>query len=332
MVSTAIILFCTCAAFVAGFIDSIAGGGGLITIPALLLSGLPPQLALGTNKVGCCLGTGVAMLNFARSNLILWRLALLGVGFSLVGAGIGTELALYISPDLLGKVLVLLLPFAMLATLMPKKEQKNPPLTSGRRYWILAPLCFLIVGIYDGFFGPGTGSFLILALHWVLRISLLEASATSKVMNFASNLGAMFLFIWNGAVIWSVGLPMMAANIAGNWLGSRLAIKVGTEAVRRFLWISLSLLLATLIWRFFISPYLLGLILPLRFDTRPAAMRCRLFCFGPGADRERTYELRRGDDWLPNHHMKKIVTACPCPGGVLEQEKTALAGKRSPVC
>ena len=219
MVSTAIILFCTCAAFVAGFIDSIAGGGGLITIPALLLSGLPPQLALGTNKVGCCLGTGVAMLNFARSNLILWRLALLGVGFSLVGAGIGTELALY---------------------------------------WILAPLCFLIVGIYDGFFGPGTGSFLILALHWVLRISLLEASATSKVMNFASNLGAMILFIWNGAVIWSVGLPMMAANIAGNWLGSRLAIKVGTEAVRRFLWVSLSLLLATLIWRFFISPYLLG--------------------------------------------------------------------------
>ena len=250
MVSTAIILFCTCAAFVAGFIDSIAGGGGLITIPALLLSGLPPQLALGTNKVGCCLGTGVAMLNFARSNLILWRLALLGVGFSLVGAGIGTELALYISPDLLGKVLVLLLPFAMLATLMPKKKQKNPPLTSGRRYWILAPLCFLIVGIYDGF--------LILALHWVLRISLLEASATSKVMNFASNLGAMILFIWNGAVIWSVGLPMMAANIAGNWLGSRLAIKVGTEAVRRFRWVSLSLLLATLIWRFFISPYLLG--------------------------------------------------------------------------
>ena len=233
MVSTAIILFCTCAAFVAGFIDSIAGGGGLITIPALLLSGLPPQLALGTNKVGCCLGT-------------------------LVGAGIGTELALYISPDLLGKVLVLLLPFAMLATLMPKKEQKNPPLTSGRRYWILAPLCFLIVGIYDGFFGPGTGSFLILALHWVLRISLLEASATSKVMNFASNLGAMILFIWNGAVIWSVGLPMMAANIAGNWLGSRLAIKVGTEAVRRFLWVSLSLLLATLIWRFLISPSLLG--------------------------------------------------------------------------
>ena len=114
------------------------------------------------------------------------------------------------------------------------------------------------MGIYDGFFGPGTGSFLILALHWVLRISLLEASATSKVMNFASNLSAMILFIWNGAVIWSVGLPMMAANIAGNWLGSRLAIKVGTEAVRRFLWVSLSLLLATLIWRFFISPYLLG--------------------------------------------------------------------------
>ena len=258
MVSTAVILFCTCAAFVAGFIDSIAGGGGLITIPALLLSGLPPQLALGTNKVGCCLGTGVAMLNFARSHLILWRLALLGVGFSLAGAAIGTELALYIPPDLLGKVLVVLLPFAMLATLMPKKEQEKPQLTTGRRYWILAPLCFLIVGIYDGFFGPGTGSFLILALHWVLRISLIEASATSKVMNFASNLGAMILVIWNGAVIWSIGLPMMAANIAGNWLGSRLAIKVGTEAVRRFLWVSLSLLLATLVWRFFISPHLPG--------------------------------------------------------------------------
>lgn len=258
MVTAGIVIFCTCAGFVAGFIDSIAGGGGLITIPALLLSGLPPQLALGTNKVGCCLGTGVAMLNFARSNLILWRLALLGVGFSLVGSGIGTELALYISPDVLGKVLVILLPFAMLATLMPKKEQNRPQLTGGLRYWIMAPLCFLVVGIYDGFFGPGTGSILILALHWVLRVSLIEASATSKVMNFASNFGAMILFIWNGAVLWSVGLPMMAANIAGNWLGSRLAIKVGAEAVRRFLWVSLSLLLATLVWRFFLSPWLLG--------------------------------------------------------------------------
>lgn len=258
MVSTAIILFCTCAAFVAGFIDAIAGGGGLITMPALLLAGLPPQLALGTNKVGCCLGTGVAMLTFARSNLILWRLALLGVGFSLVGAGIGTELALYISPEVLGKLLVLLLPIAMVVTLMPKKEQKKPPLTSGRRYWILAPLCFLVVGLYDGFFGPGTGSFLILALHCVLRISLIEASATSKVMNFASNFGALVLFIWNGAVSWTIGLPMMVANVAGNWLGCRLAIRVGAEAVRRFLWVSLSLLLATLIWRFFLSPWLLG--------------------------------------------------------------------------
>ena len=254
MVSTAVILFCTCAAFVAGFIDSIAGGGGLITIPALLLSGLPPQLALGTNKVGCCLGTGVAMLNFARSHLILWRLALLGVGFSLAGAAIGTELALYIPPDLLGKVLVVLLPFAMLATLMPKKEQEKPQLTTGRRYWILAPLCFLIVGIYDGFFGPGTGSFLILALHWVLRISLIEASATSKVMNFASNLGAMILFIW--AAAWpSRSAPRPCAASSGSrspccwppWSGASSSRPIcpapdppmpdaGPAAMRRRLW------------------------------------------------------------------------------------------------
>ena len=97
-------------------------------------------------------------------------------------------------------------------------------------------------------------------------------------MNFASNLGAMILFIWNGAVIWSIGLPMMAANIAGNWLGSRLAIKVGTEAVRRFLWVSLSLLLATLVWRFFISPHL-----PMP-DAGPAAMRRRLWGWRPEAD------------------------------------------------
>ena len=243
------------AAFGGGFIDSIAGGGGLVTMPALLLSGVPPHQSLGINKVSACLGTCVALGNFARSNLVLWRVALAGIAFSLVGSWAGSRLALLLDAAVLGKVLVALLPIGMCATLLPKKERKQEPLPhSGPRFWIPVALVCLVMGGYDGFFGPGTGSFLILAFHWILRMGLMEASATSKVLNLASNFAGAVVFIMNGVVVWSLALPMAAACCLGNWLGSRMAIRIGPAAVRRFLTVSLSLLLVTLLWQYFIAP------------------------------------------------------------------------------
>lgn len=245
------------AAFTGGFIDSIAGGGGLVTMPALLLTGVPPHQSLGINKVSACLGTCVALGNFARSRLVLWRVALAGILFSLLGSWGGSHLALMLDATVLGKVLVALLPIGMCATLLPKKEKKQTPLPqTGARFWLPVAMVCLVMGAYDGFFGPGTGSFLILAFHWILRMGLMESSATSKVLNLASNFAGAVVFIINGVVVWSLALPMAAACCLGNWMGSRMAIRIGPAAVRRFLTVSLSLLLITLVWQYFLAPAL----------------------------------------------------------------------------
>ena len=242
------------AALGGGFIDAIAGGGGLVTMPVLLLTGVPPHMALGANKVSACLGTGVALGNFARSRLVLWRVALAGLGFSLLGSWVGSRLTLLLDAALLGKILVALLPVGLCATLLPQKDRSLPPLPlQGPRFWLPVTLVCLLLGAYDGFFGPGTGSFLILAFHWVLRMGLMQASATAKVLNLASNLGGATVFVLNGVVLWKLALPMAAACCLGNWLGSRMAIRVGPAAVRRFLVVSLSLLLLSLVWQYFFA-------------------------------------------------------------------------------
>lgn len=253
---TIIITVCVIASFIAGVVDSIAGGGGLIALPAMLLTGVPPHIALGTGKFASTMGTSLALFNFARNNLVMWRIALIGVVFSLLGAYCGSLMALLISSEYLAKILVALLPVGMLITLMPKKEkeQSGPAeLVNGAKFWVFVPLVSFAVGGYDGFFGPGAGSFFILAFHWVLRMGLIEASATAKVFNLASNFGALVAFLWNGKVWFALGIPMALASMAGNWVGSKMAIKAGPAMVRKFLTVSMLMLLATLVYRYFIA-------------------------------------------------------------------------------
>ena len=255
MVSLSAILICCGAALVAGFIDAIAGGGGLITLPALLLTNVPAHNALACNKISAALGTATAVGTFARSHLIQWRLSLVGVVFALIGSAAGAQIALMFDNSLLGKILVCLLPLGMAATLLPKKDMAhNLNVVGGPRLWLLTPLVCLLIGLYDGFYGPATGSFIILALHFIVRVGLIQASATAKVINLGSNLAAAVSFIMAGKVLWSLALPMAAASIAGNWLGSRAAVRVGPQAVRRFLAVSLGLLFCTLLYEFFLAP------------------------------------------------------------------------------
>lgn len=254
MLTMTMALVCGFAALAGGFIDAISGGGGLLTIPALLLTGVPPHVALGTNKVSACLGTSVALFNFSRNHLVSWRMALYGIGFSWLGSWLGSLLALHLDPEALGKILVILLPIAMIGTLLPRKSQTNDdqPLT-GLRFWVALPIICFAIGAYDGFFGPGTGTFIILALHWILGMGLIVSSATAKAFNLASNISAAVAFMWHGAVFWSLAIIMGCCFMAGNWLGSILAIRIGSGAVRVFLLVSLAFLLVSLVWRYFVA-------------------------------------------------------------------------------
>lgn len=254
MVSISAFIFCSVAALAGGFIDAIAGGGGLLTVPALMVSGLPPHIVLGTNKVSASLGTAVALYNFSRHGLVRWRLVFCGLGFSLAGSWIGATIAMHISSALLARILIFLLPVGMLATFMPpRKKEYQPQEITGLKFWLALPVICLCIGMYDGFFGPGTGSFLILALHWILKMDLIGASATTKALNLGSNISGALSFIWHGVINWPLGLVMASCLMLGNWLGSTFAIKVGTKAVRSFLLVSLFLLLVTLIWQNFIA-------------------------------------------------------------------------------
>lgn len=256
--SILIITALSAVSFLAGLIDSIAGGGGLLLLPSLLLAGLPPHFVLGTNKFAAIIGTSAAMLNFIKFKKVAWRIASIGIVFSLLGSFLGSRTILIFQNETAGRIIVFLLPLAMAVTLIPKKkktpENEMPSLSEieVRGSYIIIPTVCFVLGFYDGFFGPGTGSFLILAFYLFLNMDLVRASGTAKIFNFASNLGAVLVFLHGGKVIFSLGLPLAAANLLGNLAGSTLAIKKGSRLVQAFLLISLSLLFISLIWKYFI--------------------------------------------------------------------------------
>jgi uncharacterized membrane protein YfcA len=244
--------FLCIAAFAGGFIDSVAGGGGLITIPALLAAGVPPHAVLGTNKLQSMCGTACALANFHRHAKVLWRIAAAGIPFALAGSVIGARLALALPQAALAKVLVVILPPAAIM-IFASRSLLHPVgihAARGARLWIPTVVACFAVGAYDGFFGPGTGTFLIVALVLASRIPLINATATAKTFNLASNAGALATFVVSGNVDYAIALAMAAANVAGNYLGSRSAVRRGDEFVRRFLIAATSLLFAYLAWKY----------------------------------------------------------------------------------
>ena len=244
------ILFLCTSAFVAGFIDSIAGGGGLISLPALLAAGIPPHIALGTNKFQSMFGTSGAVINYAKKSKIVWKAALVGIPFALIGSWIGARMTLIIPPNTLAKILIFMLPPAVILmvasnSLMNKKVSTGPCKTN--TYLIVSLVCFF-VGAYDGFFGPGTGTFLIVLMVLFCKIPLINASATAKVFNLASNIGAVVIFMVSGHIYYALGIAMAVSNIAGNLTGSSMAIKRGNTFVQKFVYIAIGILFIYLVW------------------------------------------------------------------------------------
>lgn len=230
--------------FLGGFVDSVAGGGGLITLPAYLMAGLPAHLAMGTNKVVNACGTATAAFKYLRGGKILLRPALIaGVG-ALIGAALGTRAALLLPENVLKLLLLAALPCAA-ALLLAKKDFGKDGVArrfSFRQEALRAALIGLALGFYDGLIGPGTGTFMIMGFTMLLGMDLLTSSGCAKVSNLASNVASAVLFLASGKVVLLLALPAAACNMLGAFCGARYAMRGGSEKVRGMIFLVLALL------------------------------------------------------------------------------------------
>lgn len=225
----------TLASLLAGFVDAIVGGGGLILLPALFATfpGAPPAALLGTNKSASIWGTAMATWQYSRRVQIRWHAMLPASLAGFAGAFAGAWAVTVLSPDFLRKLLPLVL-LAVLGYTLAKKDlgRHHTPRYAGRAEWVAACLIGLTIGFYDGFFGPGTGSFFVFLFVRLLGYDFLNASASAKLLNVATNIAALILFSLKGYVWWHLALPLAVANVVGSVLGTHMALKHGTGFVR----------------------------------------------------------------------------------------------------
>ncbi|MFA6844206.1 MAG: TSUP family transporter [Sphaerochaetaceae bacterium] len=234
--------------FLAGLVDSIAGGGGLIALTAYAALGLPPTMALGNNKFSSTCGTTIATYRYIRSGKIDWTVAIAAFIFSLAGSTIGSRLALYFDGVYLQYLLLFLVPCIATLTLV----KPNFGQAKGCKHKILVScLTGLVLGCYDGFFGPGTGMFLTWIFSAIIGLELIKACGTSRVVNLASNIAALFTFAINGNIDYKIGIPCAFCSIAGSYIGSGLALEKGAKIVRPMLIVVLSLLMIKVVLNLF---------------------------------------------------------------------------------
>ena len=226
------ILFFVIAGFVAAFIDSTVGGGGLISVPALMSTGLPVNLVLGTNKMGSSMGAVTSVISFWRSGNLNKKMVVALAPLSMIGSACGAYTVTIIPQDFMRNLVVIMLIGIALYTYRHKdwgsvKGKKNFSMLSLIGAFVLA----LVMGFYDGFFGPGTGTFLIFGFLF-LGCDFITAAGNAKALNTASNLAGLATFIYNGSVVWVYGLIMGASMIVGAYFGTRMAIKHGVGYIR----------------------------------------------------------------------------------------------------
>ena len=243
-----LVLFLIAAGFVAGFVDSIAGGGGLITVPALLLTGIPPAQALATNKVQGVFGAATAALSYAASGLVdlrrQWPQALIALVAGIAGAALVSRLPVEALRYALPAILIAIAAFFALKPGLDDSDrhQRLSP-------WLFAATAVPLIGFYDGLVGPGTGAFFMLAFVLLAGHGVLKATAHTKLLNFASNLGGLIAFALVGQPLWLIGLAMGAAQMAGAWLGARLAVRIGARVIKPLLVTTSTALALRLLWQ-----------------------------------------------------------------------------------
>lgn len=228
--------------FCASFVDAIGGGGGIISVPVYLLAGLPTHFALGTNKLSSCIGTAASAFRYVRNGYVHWRLAIPSVLLALVGAHFGTKLQLMLDERYLKYMLLLVLPVVAVILLRQKKLPEEQGIIHPWAQRSIVWGASLLVGAYDGFYGPGTGTFLLLIFCALGKMDVRTASGNVKLVNLASNVGALATSLMAGKVLVPVGLIAAAFSIAGHYIGAGLTIRNGSKIVRPVILVVLVLL------------------------------------------------------------------------------------------
>jgi hypothetical protein len=240
-----------CAGLSAGFIDAIAGGGGLISVPALLWAGLPPQIALGTNKMQSTWGTMMAVRKYARAGYVSWRQVRLTVLITFVSAMLGAWVVMLIS----NAVLKLIVPWMLLGIAVYVLLSPGLGKTAAKarlRLGAFACLAGSVLGFYDGFFGPGTGTFWTMACISLLGLELTRATAFTKVVNLASNMASLIIFVVGGRVNYEIAAVMIAGQLIGGRLGAGMAIRHGAPFIRIIFIGVVFAMVAKLLWDQFV--------------------------------------------------------------------------------
>ncbi|MDR1008313.1 MAG: TSUP family transporter [Campylobacteraceae bacterium] len=234
--------------FLAGFIDAIAGGGGLISMPAYLFAGLPPHYALGTNKLSSTIGAIVASLRYYKNGFVDMAICFPSIICALMGSFIGAHIALHVNEEILQKILIILLP--IIAIYILKNKSLNVAINSipRKKTLIYSTIISFAVGMYDGFFGPGTGTFLIIAFIGIARIAPRTAAGNAKIINLSSNIAGLSVFLYNGYVSIALGLIAGIFSIFGSYMGAGLAIKKGSNIIRYAIFFVITLLFCKLAW------------------------------------------------------------------------------------
>ena len=230
--------------FLAGFVDSIAGGGGLISLPAYMFAGIPVHNAIATNKLSSSTGTVVSTARLIKNKKVDWGF----VPGTLIGSVAGANLALIISDHILKMVLVVILPIVAFCVLKDKNMDVEVPvgMTKNKQY-LIAIACSLVIGCYDGFYGPGTGTFLLLVFTKLAKIPLEKATGNVKIVNLSSNISALITFILAGKILWGLGLAASCFSIAGHYVGAGMVVNNGVKVIKPIILIVLVLLLVKVV-------------------------------------------------------------------------------------
>lgn len=235
--------------FLAGFVDSIAGGGGLISVTSYYAFGLPPLYVLGNNKFASTFGTLFALGVYRKNHSVNFKIGLFTAAFSFVGSILGSQLAILYSDLFLKYLMLIAVPVIAFFTLKKPKLQRESLLSGSTLYLVCAILGF-VIGVYDGFFGPGTGMFLTLAFTSIIGFSILDACGNTKLVNLSSNIAALTSFIIHGNIIYKIAIPCLFASILGNLVGSTVAVKGGGKIVKSVMVCVLALLFIKILWEF----------------------------------------------------------------------------------
>ena len=220
--------------FLAGLIDAIGGGGGLISLPAYLMAGLPAHTAIATNKLSSACGTTLATARFIKNGLVNFKLAVPAVIMAVAGSFIGANISLLVNEKVMLYILIVILTVSAFLVLNKKlfHDEGDSTVTLDRKTYLTAGISAFVVGMYDGFYGPGTGTFLIIAFTIFARLNIKMANAQAKVINLTTNITSLTIFLLNGKVLLPLGLAAAVCNMAGGYLGAGLVMKNGSKIVK----------------------------------------------------------------------------------------------------